>query len=78
MSASSARGADYGYGATAGAQAGRAGYWRPGGTRLGTLQYVSGNRIARGVGTACARRQTVARGGVPYENRGRRTDEALR
>jgi alkanesulfonate monooxygenase SsuD/methylene tetrahydromethanopterin reductase-like flavin-dependent oxidoreductase (luciferase family) len=48
--------------------------------QISTLQYVSGNRVALGVGTGNPAHGDIGwrAAGVPYEDRGRRTDEALR
>jgi alkanesulfonate monooxygenase SsuD/methylene tetrahydromethanopterin reductase-like flavin-dependent oxidoreductase (luciferase family) len=48
--------------------------------QLSTLQYISGNRIALGVGTGNPAHGDIGwrAAGVPFQDRGRRTDEALR
>jgi alkanesulfonate monooxygenase SsuD/methylene tetrahydromethanopterin reductase-like flavin-dependent oxidoreductase (luciferase family) len=48
--------------------------------QISTLQHVSGNRIALGVGTGNPAHGDVGwrAAGVPFQDRGRRTDEALR
>jgi alkanesulfonate monooxygenase SsuD/methylene tetrahydromethanopterin reductase-like flavin-dependent oxidoreductase (luciferase family) len=48
--------------------------------QISTLQYVSGDRIVLGVGTGNAAHGDIGwrAAGVPYENRGPLTDEALR
>jgi alkanesulfonate monooxygenase SsuD/methylene tetrahydromethanopterin reductase-like flavin-dependent oxidoreductase (luciferase family) len=48
--------------------------------QISTMQYVSGNRVVLGVGTGNPVHGDIGwrAAGVPYENRGRRTDEALR
>jgi alkanesulfonate monooxygenase SsuD/methylene tetrahydromethanopterin reductase-like flavin-dependent oxidoreductase (luciferase family) len=48
--------------------------------QISTLQYVSGNRVVLGIGTGNPAHGDIGwrAAGMPYENRGRRTDEALR
>ena len=48
--------------------------------QISTLQHVSGNRIVLGVGTGNPAHGDIGwrAAGVPYRDRGRRTDEALR
>lgn len=48
--------------------------------QIGTLQYVSGDRLLLGVGTGNPAHGDAGwrAAGVPYEGRGRRTDDALR
>jgi alkanesulfonate monooxygenase SsuD/methylene tetrahydromethanopterin reductase-like flavin-dependent oxidoreductase (luciferase family) len=48
--------------------------------QIATLQWVSGNRIALGVGTGNPAHGDIGwrAAGVPFQDRGRRTDEALR
>jgi len=47
--------------------------------QISTLQYVSGNRVVLGVGTGNPAHGDIGwrAAGMPYESRGRRTDEAL-
>lgn len=47
--------------------------------QISTLQYVSGDRVALGVGTGNPAHGDIGwrAAGVPFEDRGRRTDEAL-
>ncbi|GIF07089.1 LLM class flavin-dependent oxidoreductase [Actinoplanes siamensis] len=46
--------------------------------QLGTLQYLSGNRVEFGVGTGAKWAEEWHASGVPLTERGRRTDEFLR